>query len=68
MSKRLWPLELSAIMTFGVLAILTLSTGIAWKERVQLLAENERLKGTIAHPVQLNDHLGSVISPDASST
>jgi Mg2+/citrate symporter len=41
-------LELSAIMTFGVLAILTLSTSLAWRERARLIAENERLQQQVA--------------------
>jgi hypothetical protein len=31
-------------MTFGVLAILTLTSGIAWKERGKLISQNERLR------------------------
>jgi hypothetical protein len=41
-------LELSAIMTFGLLAILTLSTGLAWRERAQLIADNESLQRQVA--------------------
>ena len=48
MRNRLWPLELSAVMTFGVLAILTLTTGLAWKERARLIADNERLQQQVA--------------------
>ena len=44
MRQRFCPLELYAIMTFAVLAILTLTTGLAWKERARLLAENERMR------------------------
>lgn len=59
MRRRLWPLELSAIMTFGVLSILTLSQGLAWKERARLIAENERLRWQVAQPVHVAN------SPDA---
>jgi hypothetical protein len=48
MRHRLWPLELSAIMTFGVLAILTLSSGLAWRERTRLISDNERLQQQVA--------------------
>ena len=43
MNRRLWPFELSGVMTFGVLAILTLASGISWKERGRLVSENQRL-------------------------
>lgn len=60
MGKRLWPLELSAIMTFAVLAIITLSSGIAWKERAQLIAEKEELNQEIQLFRYLNAQLESV--------
>ena len=44
MNRRLWSFELSAVMTFGVLAILALASGISWKERSQLISRNERLQ------------------------
>jgi hypothetical protein len=53
MRRRLWPLELSAVMTFGVLAILTLSQGLAWKERARLLGENDQLRRQIPLPLQV---------------
>ena len=43
MNRRLWSFELSAVMTFGVLGILTLTSGISWKERGRLVSENQRL-------------------------
>ena len=52
MRQRLCPLELSGIMTFAVLAILTLTTSLAWKERARLLAENQRLSEWF-EPLQL---------------
>lgn len=48
MNRRLWSLELSAVMTFGVLAILTLATGISWKERSQIIARNQQLRAELA--------------------
>jgi hypothetical protein len=59
MDRRLWPFELSAIMTFGVLATLTLSTGVAWKERTRLIAENAHLQAQLTHA---HPHLDSVAS------
>jgi hypothetical protein len=44
MNRRLWPLELTSVMTFGVLGILTIASGISWKERGRLISENERLQ------------------------
>ena len=60
MNKRLWPLELSAIMTFGVLAVFTLSVSITWKERSRLIAENQQLREEVAYYMELNKYLGSV--------
>jgi hypothetical protein len=48
MNRRLWSLELSAVMTFGVLGILTLTTGISWKERAQIMACNQELRAELS--------------------
>jgi hypothetical protein len=58
MNRRLWSLELSAVMTFGLLGILTLTSGISWKERGRLISENQRLhweltQARIAEPCRL---------------
>ena len=52
--QRFCPLELSAIMTFALLAILTLTTGLAWKERSRLVTENEELRERVALVLYLN--------------
>ena len=48
MNRRLWSLDLSAVMTFGVLAILTLTTGISWKERARIITHNQQLQAELA--------------------
>jgi len=53
MRQRFYPLELSAVMTFALLAILTLTTGLAWKERARLLADNERMREWFAPLAEL---------------
>jgi hypothetical protein len=52
--QRFCPLELSAIMTFALLAILTLTTGMAWKERSRLVAENTELRERMDLVLYLN--------------
>ena len=47
MNRRLWSFELSAVMTFGMRGILTLTSGITWKERGRLISENQRLSGEL---------------------
>lgn len=49
--KPLRPLRLSAVITFGLVAILTMSAGLSWKERMGLIREIERLRCQMAYPV-----------------
>ena len=52
--KPLQPLNLSPIMTFGLVATLALSAGAWWKDRVRLQREIERLHWQMSYPVHPN--------------
>jgi hypothetical protein len=52
--KPLQPLNLSPIMTFGLVATLALSAGAWWKDRVRLHQEIERLHWQMSYPVHPN--------------
>jgi hypothetical protein len=34
-------------MTFGILGLFTLATGISWKERTKIIAHNQRLQAEL---------------------
>lgn len=51
--KPLEPLQLSAIITFGILGTMAMAAGLSWKERALLISENERLRWQVTHPVHI---------------
>lgn len=63
MNRRLWPLELTSVMTFGVLGILTIASGISWKERGRLISENERLQSELLQAQIADSHQLVTVDP-----